>query len=794
MSAHSRTVIKDEFLSTWGDQLLGKLELRGSFRSLTQETFSEGFRFGKSTIIYGHNGSGKSSLAELLYQLGDGRCDQTVYWTDEMGSRTKVDSNGTPPNVSLSVFGRSWIKENLADFLDGDTAAAIVTLGSEAVDAKKRQHDLEKSLEVHEGKRKATVSRHEDAKKATSAMVKAVQDAIEAALRDVDSREYNKNKYKDPVVRKLLVEDQGDELDEDTYQKNLAEVSKAPLASIDLQELEMPDWEAKLESVESTLNEGVDSQLIAELLGNLHLQTWLEEGIEIHEDESKCLFCEGVLSAKRMEELRSHFDESRKKVQAKAEKLLSEFSSAREVIKNWSASLPDSSTVYPELTQELTSAIDNENKAIELMLKFIEEVELLLTAKRDSPERTSFDDLPDAPESPGESIGAVTKKHNDIVSKADTRQKQLAKGIRNHIISSHSDAFKDLQASEEATKNESDQLAELIDKETIELQEVRVKQFSSAKMAEQISQDLASVYGKPHLAIDVTSDGQSYTCRREGQPAKHLSDGERNTLALIYYLRLLEDESVTVEKEQRILVIDDPSSSLDREAIFATHSWLIDALPKYGQTVILTHDFELLRLLLASQSNQLSKHRQAIAGQNSGDATRQGNATKAKLFPRVAFLEISGKLDSKGHRFSRLHPISDALLNHKSEYHFLFDRIIRGLENPDDHEALFLLPNAARRLIETFSSFHAPDRPNFLDQLSKLAIEERNAEYRDVYDFCNRFSHGEGRETQVFLDVQTTQQNLRRCMEFLRAVDARHYTDMCRAVGRKDNDPLDALV
>ena len=56
-------------------------------------------------------------------------------------------------------------------------------------------------------------------------------------------------------------------------------------------------------------------------------------------------------------------------------------------------------------------------------------------------------------------------------------------------------------------------------------------------MAETLTTDLARVHGKGHLSVAVTEDGKSYACRRSDVPATHLSDGERTTLSLLYFLR-----------------------------------------------------------------------------------------------------------------------------------------------------------------------------------------------------------------------------------------------------------------
>lgn len=143
-------------------------------------------------------------------------------------------------------------------------------------------------------------------------------------------------------------------------------------------------------------------------------------------------------------------------------------------------------------------------------------------------------------------------------------------------------------------------------------------------MADTLTKDLARVYGKDHLSVTVTEDGKSYACRRGSEPATHLSDGERTTLSLLYFLRKLEDETISGDKSARIVVVDDPSSSLDREALFATHQWLVDTLDGFGQYIVLTHDFGLLRLFLKSQASGWGKSpQQDQAGRQGGRALPQ---------------------------------------------------------------------------------------------------------------------------------------------------------------------------
>ena len=55
---------------------------------------------------------------------------------------------------------------------------------------------------------------------------------------------------------------------------------------------------------------------------------------------------------------------------------------------------------------------------------------------------------------------------------------------------------------------------------------------------------------------------------------------------------------------KRIVVIDDPPSLLDREALFATHKWLVDTPKGFGQYIVLTPHFSLLRLFVKSRKSR----------------------------------------------------------------------------------------------------------------------------------------------------------------------------------------------
>lgn len=772
--------------------MLSYLGLKDQFRSLASNTFSSATRFGRRTIIYGHNGSGKSSLSELLHQLANGQQSISLTWDDSQGQRTSLPPFSTHPNVVVSSFCKSWIQENIAEFLDGSTTAAIVVLGKTAKEAQ----ELEKDLEVEVGQLEKQVcdarKDWEAAKSAVTTLVKDVQDSIVDTLGDVDHREYTKHRYNEPRVRQLLSSGSDSSPTKNQHDQNLKSLAQDDLNSLTLVPCPSPDWARLVQRTRELVGRSVESEVIEEILGNSRLQQWLEEGLTLHKEESSCQFCKSSLSRERLSELTRHFDESRRNVRGQVISLLEEIENSKQALETWLRDLPPVERLYPELTAEFNANLDREREIFTETNGALDALKNVLNEKFDAPERTVFHVELVTPEKVGERIKKVCEEHDNLVSQAAENRRKAVQGVFNYLIGSQAKLFSRLTGDENDKNLEYRALENDLAIKNELLRQERAKQFTNKEMADQITRDLAVVYGRRHLSIEVSADGKTYRCMRDGHPAENLSEGERNTLALIYFLRHLEDQETSVEPDRRLVVVDDPSTSLDREAVFATHSWLLRLLEKYGQTIILTHDFELLRLFLNSQKNQLTSHRQIVKWGSKPEASKTERANKQaeELYPKVAFLEMHIKSEEHKGRSSTLKPLSETFIKFRSEYHFLFDRLLTGIENPSDHELIFLLPNTARRLLESFVAFHVPERSQFEQQLKKITLEASGEEYRDVYDFCNRFSHGEGRARQLELDATAVSHQILRCLELVHATDQQHFKSMCMAVGRTKHNPL----
>ncbi|MCP4304585.1 MAG: AAA family ATPase [bacterium] len=755
--------------------MLRRLDVEGRWRSLDKDSWPNDMPLGRRTVIYGHNGSGKSTLSELLLGIADGHSVTGVVWEDENRTRRAIALGDGDPDFVPAVYTRKWVQENLSDFLDGDTASAIVTLGRDAIKATEEQGELEEEIERLQAALPDAETTLQTAKDEIEVTARGVQERIVFDLQEFDYKHFTKNRYSLPRVKDDLRRFEGEYPDAATYAEALKRLGeKSPSL---LPEIPVPPTMASsgLHALRGLLADTPTRGALAEFEGKPTAESWAERGRELHEKLEFCLFCTGRISTKRRDQLARHFDESWLQIRADAKVRLAAVGEDKRVLEGWRDSLPEPEDLGSHLRSDYNDAREQARLDVNSRVEALSAIEAVLEAKvadpSSTPEQPDWSVLGDAP-----SAAALTQavnEHNEQARQLEAVAKKRQKTVFDHLVGSRSQVFRDLEEAEKDAQRDSSDKQRSAEEAERRLGQLRQARFATKPMADTLTRDLARVYGKDHLTIAVTNDGKSYACRRGEGPGTNLSLGERTTLSLLYFLRRLEDERLPGGKRsRRIVVIDDPSSSLDRESLFATHQWLVDTLQDMGQYVVLTHDFDLLRLFVQSQKGAWTRSSKPIGDKSAGEPQ----------FPEVEFMEMYVELQ-EGSRATRIGRLPLLLQNSTSEYAYLFSTVMAGIKDPDEYQRLFLLPNAARRVLEVFASYKAPHLPNFLQQLEELGRKGDEQPFRDVYDFCNRFSHGEGSESIDVLDARLVHKQIRRCMEFLEASDPEHFERMCKATG-----------
>ncbi len=506
----------------------------------------------------------------------------------------------------MAVFTRDWVERNLSAFLEGNSDSAIVTLGEEAIGAKEDEERLEEEIEQFGKSEKDANKARGELKRKLDGLAGETRDAISEQLQEFDYKRFTKNKWSVPTMKTRLTEYRGGFPSAGEHADALKRLGEGALTSLNGVSAQPAGIGDTLDSLAILLEETPTRVAITRLESNLSAQTWVEQGISLHEGEDTCFFCAGAVTKARREQLGKHFDESWLNIRGRASVLVQQLESYTTEISEWLAGLPGASALASELQGTYASQVVALTEDADARKPLLENVAEVARVKQADP--SAIPTLPDVTAlkksfTTSALVGAV-KEHNEQAAAQTERTERHYTTVLDYLIGSRSMTYRNLAGKLEEAEAEYTEAEEALRLARSALDEVKQKQLTSHKMAETLTTDLARVYGKHHLSVSVTNDGKSYACKRGDQPATNLSSGERTTLSLLYFLRKLEDESESTDPSQRIVVVDDPSSSLDREAVFATHQWLIDTLRAFGQYVVLTHDFNLLRLFIKSQTNQ----------------------------------------------------------------------------------------------------------------------------------------------------------------------------------------------
>lgn len=109
--------------------------------------------------------------------------------------------------------------------------------------------------------------------------------------------------------------------------------------------------------------------------------------------------------------------------------------------------------------------------------------------------------------------------------------------------------------------------------------------------AEELNEDLNKYLGHGELQLEIRETG--YVITRNSVPAESLSEGETTAIAVLYFLKSLQDRRFELNKG--LVVLDDPVSSLDTNALYLAFGFIRARTTNAGQLIVLTHNFTFFR-------------------------------------------------------------------------------------------------------------------------------------------------------------------------------------------------------
>ncbi|MDX9805201.1 MAG: AAA family ATPase [bacterium] len=552
----------------------------------------------KINFIYGENGTGKTTISNFLANPEDEKYeDCRIVWKD-----------GYP--IKILVYNRKFRDDN---FGGNSKLPGVFTLGKatkeeiEKIEKKKEEfskikEEILKLKESH-GKTKKDKERKENdlKEKFWDIYYKRYENDFTEAFRGAKQKDSFKRKLVEEINNKYSLLVSCEELKskaEIIFGTPPAAITEIPIFdSRGIIEIEMDKiWKKKIV--------GKDDLDISKLIEILNCSDWVNQGRAfIASNDETCPFCQQkTITASFKAKLEEYFDKS--------------FTESINILKNHREN-------YKKLTQNLVENLKNikESKNPKLeQEKFSDILELLKTKIlsvqeninskiKESSRDITIISLKDDLEKINQLImnaNTSISEHNKIVENFQKEKKDLIVSIWRFLAEEASEVY--MSCNNEITGfqkgidelerkiTEKENERQSIENEIIELN----KNITSIQpTVDEINRMLKSFDFNNFEIIESAERGFYQIQREDGTSAKQtLSEGEKTFITFLYFLQLSKG---AIEKEDvifdRILVIDDPVSSLDSNVLFIV-STLVKELIKnvrkkagsIKQIIMLTHN------------------------------------------------------------------------------------------------------------------------------------------------------------------------------------------------------------
>lgn len=314
---------------------------------------------------------------------------------------------------------------------------------------------------------------------------------------------------------------------------------------------------------------------IAALIQKLGNSDWVKQGRDYYElAEGVCPFCQQDTPPSLEKSLNEYFDETFIADTASIEKLFTDYKTDSERIQQNVQALLDNPSRFLD-AEKLQAERDLLASKIQLNIQRIEE------KRRESSKSIELDSL-------GNVLNAITKlvedantaiqKHNTMVANLAAERTQLTgqvwRYLLDHEIKADLESYLAQKSGiEKGIQSLEDQIAAKTTEQRTKEQEIKSleKETSSIQPTIDGINALLHTFGFTGFALAKSEREPFYKIQRpDGSDAKNtLSEGEKTFITFLYFYHLLKgSESETGMTTDRVVVFDDPVSSLDSDILF----------------------------------------------------------------------------------------------------------------------------------------------------------------------------------------------------------------------------------
>jgi wobble nucleotide-excising tRNase len=671
-----------------------KIKGLGVFNDYAQPVGTD--EFGIKNVIYGWNYSGKTTLSRLISLLEHKRTNPELpncKFNIATDAGTITEDNFHASTQIVRVFNSDFVTENLN--FSGSVFKPILLLGTES-EAAQREIDrcealLQRCSAGAEQKEKETTT-------AKKAIDKAKSDAaanIKATISLVSFFGATQLDKEIAIARHAPKEHtlSPEALDADLKLARTSDQEHLPAVRKMAVNLTLPSLYKEAMSLfakKPDLDNTIDY-----LVKNPAIEAWIESGLPLHDNKDTCEFCGNALNTDRLQAFREHFSKDLANHKQYIQRLIDRLEQARLSINEYREI-----EFNVQFRKRFTDASEKVQRAVEAYNKTLEDLITALRAKLKAPFSTRILEPMDESilkpvENATAELNAIIEENNKISNHFPIEKDAAIKRLKLHyaqtfIERENLDGYDKRQKRLDKHRTKYLNCAERLRAEVGRLKAI-ISQAQRGR--EEINKRIQTLLGSNSVQIAIVKIGDEerfQLVRRNGKPAKHLSEGEKTAIAFSFFLTKLQELK---DLSQAVVFIDDPISSLDSNHIFQVTAIIKAAFfyqdgpngewkTRCRQIFFSTHNFEFFSLLRELKP-----------------CSKKGGA-RHYLVKRISpTASTFGNMPS-------------SMLRYSSEYHFLFGVLndFHQAANKSDFNVLMLLPNAVRRFVELYTYSRYPDQ------------------------------------------------------------------------------------
>ncbi|MCX5727057.1 MAG: AAA family ATPase [Candidatus Saganbacteria bacterium] len=709
--------------------------------------------FARYNLIYGWNGSGKTSFSRILrsFELENIMPDDPTKPPEfqfTLDNGAIIDQGDLSAYKQIRVFNEDFIDDCV--FCESGPKL-IFFLGKESKEDKEKILKIEEDLILLRkdlGTKELLSNKAKDNKeKSLSGKAKEIKTALTTSIND-KYRNYQRPNLEDAIRNnsEKLKDLNNLKLTEDrltALKKAILQISKAKVSIIAVPNFDTTDLEQEIEEI---VKRAVVSKVIDKLRADEAMSQWVETGLELHKEKAltDCAFCNQKIPESRLVELNNHFNDEYQKTLRSVQELKGKCVSLKKSI-----SIPDSSSFYDDLVEEylleskkVIENIEKYNKNIEHFVSILEQKErnLFSTPALSKLEKVDIDSITN--------VNNIILKHNQRSDNFENQIVQDKESLEINYIAEFWPTYENMIAECNSLEKDHSDAKGVVSGKEEELEDLKTHLISHHIPANKINKDLEQFLGRGDIQVKATDTQEGYQIVRNGVIAKNLSEGEQNALAIVYFLSKINEANFDLKNS--VVVIDDPVSSLDSSAIFQAFSFIKESIKEAGQIFILTHNFDYFRQVKKWFSFFKKAEREYFM---------MACCTESDI------------------RKSRIEKIDKLLIDYESEYHFLFSILFNYAEKKQrDLKDMYPIPNVARKFLESFLAFRIPNKDSIHEKLNRINYDP--VKKTRINTFIQTHSHARLESGMQDFDMTIlgeTPDIITDLLDLVRTEDQKHY-------------------